>query len=234
MKSLAHLHLIGENLGALCKLRNSRFFTGGVSLLLIIPLLSCGDKNSGKGSPEESSDVPAAANMESAHVAKVSGEKTFGLFTTKIPEGWVEQTPSSAMRKAQYLLPRVKGDAADGEMAIFYFPGKGGSVEANLDRWMGQFTQPDGSSTQAKAKISKKQVAGLNVTVLDVSGTYDAGMMPGMAAGAEKAAVKGYRMLGAVVETSEGPWFFKAIGPEPTIAQWAGSFEQLIAAIKMK
>jgi hypothetical protein len=39
-------------------------------------------------------------------------------------------------------------------------------------------------------------------------------------------------MVAAVVESSEGPWFFKLVGPEKTIAKWAASFDQFINSFK--
>jgi hypothetical protein len=144
----------------------------------------------------------------------------------RVPEGWVEQTPTSTMRQGQFALPRVEGDPADGELVVFYFgPGQGGSAEANIDRWIGQITQPDGSSSKEKAKTSKRTVAGLSITVVDITGTYQALMMPGAPSGGPN---NGYRMIAAVVETPQGPWFFKLVGPEKTVAKWSGSFDQFL------
>jgi hypothetical protein len=147
-----------------------------------------------------------------------------------IPEGWIEQTPTSSMRQGQFALPRVEGDPADGELVVFYFgPGQGGSAEANIDRWIGQITQPDGSSSKEKARTSKKTVAGLSVTVVDITGTYQASsMMPGAPSGGPS---KGYRMIAAVVETPKGPWFFKLVGPERTVEKWSASFDQFLNSI---
>ena len=50
--------------------------------------------------------------------------------------------------------------------------GAGGSLEANIDRWYQQFSQPDGSNTKERAKIEKREIAGQEVTVVDLSGTY--------------------------------------------------------------
>src|SRR3989338_9158151 len=71
-----------------------------------------------------------------------------GSLTWSAPEGWIEETPSSPMRKAQYCLPKVEGDSEDVSVSLFYFPGQGGSIEDNLNRWYGQFIQPDGKSTK--------------------------------------------------------------------------------------
>ena len=134
------------------------------------------------------------------------------------------------MRQAQFLLPRVEGDAADGELVVFYFgPGQGGSVDANIDRWVGQFDQPDGSASKDKAKTSRSQVAGMQVTFVDLNGTYQAPIMPGAP---ERHNSPGYRLLAAVVETPDGPWFFKLVGPQKTIGKWAESFDQFIRSVR--
>jgi hypothetical protein len=41
-------------------------------------------------------------------------------------------------------------------------------------------------------------------------------------------------MLAAVLETSEGPYFFKLVGPEQTIAQRASSFQQFMQSARKK
>lgn len=175
-------------------------------------------------------ETPPASPQPVSTVAGASGstvEKSFGPIKAKVPAEWSEQTPSSSMRKAQYVLPKVPGDGEDGELAVFYFGlGQGGSVEANIERWIGQISQPDGSSSKDKAKTSKKEISGMPVTLVDVSGTYSAGMM------SNAPPRQGYRMLAAVAETTEGPWFFKLTGPEKTISKWSGSFDHFIGSFK--
>jgi len=175
-------------------------------------------------------EAPPASPQPVSAAADVSGsvvEKSFGPIKAKVPTEWTEQTPSSSMRKAQYALPKVSGDGEDGELAVFYFgPGQGGSVEANIDRWIGQISQPDGSSSKDKAKTNKKEIGGMAITLVDVSGTYSAGMM------SNAPPRQAYRMLAAVAETTDGPWFFKLTGPEKTIAKWSSGFDQFIASFK--
>ncbi len=192
----------------------------------LILLTGCGNQNSESVSVSSTSSKPQPQTTQK--LGGSGGEKVFGLFRVVIPSGWKEQTPTSSMRKAQYALPSPGGDA---ELAVFNFPGQGGSVGANIDRWIGQFTQPDGSSSKAKAKTRQKQVSGLQVTILDLSGTYTGGMMPGMSGGT---ANSGYRMIAAVVETTEGPWFFKLVGPEKTVAEWLASMDQMLDSLQTK
>ena len=177
----------------------------------------------------ESSPPANSASLSSSHGSSVGSEKIFGSLRLNVPAGWVDQPPSSSMRKGQFILPKQDGDTADAEMVVFYFgAGQGGSVDANIDRWIGQISQPDGSSSKAKANTTKRTIADLPVTLVDVSGTYQALMMPG---GGDQSPHSGYRMIAAVVETNEGPWFFKLVGPEKTVSKWSASFDQFINSL---
>lgn len=145
------------------------------------------------------------------------------------PEGWIEEQPSSQMRRAQYRLPGQRGED-DAELAIFVFPGTGGSVQANVDRWIGQFTQPDGSSSAEKAEINKREVNGLPVTFVSLTGTYDPGSMAPMAGGTSEPQ-EGYKMLAAIIETTSDPWFLKLTGPETTVDYWKDSFDAFVESV---
>jgi hypothetical protein len=152
------------------------------------------------------------------------GEKvSFGGLSYQAPAAWVSEQPSSNMRLAQYKVPGA-GAAEAGECALFHFPGTGGPVQANLDRWYGQFQQPDGGSTAQKAKVEKFQVGTLPVTLVEVSGTYVASMGP-MDSGGPK---PGYRLVAGVMETGQGPWFLKCTGPEATMISAAPAVRALL------
>ena len=43
-----------------------------------------------------------------------------------------------------------------------------------------------------------------------------------------------FRLLAAVVETPDGPYFFKLTGPEPTVLRWADSFEAAIESARVE
>ena len=194
-------------------------------LTVVISFVGCAKEPESQSENEQASSAPSSS-IVSSHSA-VGGEKTIGPFRIVVPAGWVEQTPTSNMRKAQFSLPKVGGDPEDAELVAFYFgQGQGGSVEANIDRWIGQISQPDGSSSKDKAKTSSREVAGMKVTMVDVSGTYSNTMM------GNSSPRPGYRMLAAVIETGEGPWFFKLVGPEKTVSKWSGSFDQFINSLK--
>ena len=140
------------------------------------------------------------------------------------PSGWQKLDKASAMRKATYVLPPAPGDSEAGEMAVFYFgPQQGGGVEANIKRWIGQFSGVD----EAKVQRSQRSVNGLTQHVVEIpSGSYT----PGMGQPGSKEA---YAMLAAVVETPSGPYFFKATGPSKTIAAARAEYFKMLDSMKV-
>jgi len=128
------------------------------------------------------------------------------------------------MRAATYPVAPVQGDRNAAECVVYFFgPGQGGSIQANLDRWEGQFKTPGGRP--APAKVTKVALHGLPVTTIDVSGEYS-GM--GGPTAAESVPVSGYRLLGAIVEGPGGNVFIKFTGPARTMAANQTKFQQLL------
>src|SRR5579863_338421 len=133
-----------------------------------------------------------------------------------MPAGWKAEA-QRPMRLATYTV------APGAECGVYFFgSGQGGSVDANLDRWIGQFLQADGKPSKAAAKVAKRTTHGWAVTTVDVSGAYT-GMGGPMAQGGP--AMPGYRLLGAIVEGPQGSIFFKFTGPEKTVAANQPAFD---------
>lgn len=141
----------------------------------------------------------------------------------KAPAAW-KVSPARPMREVTYAAPAAPGDKEAGEVAVFYFgPGQGGGVQANVDRWIGQFPQKTGAP-----KTSKTTVAGMAVTMIDVSGTYGAAGGPMSQSKVDK---PGFRLVGAIVEAPKGAVFFKFTGPSKTVAANEAAFQAMIKAI---
>ena len=100
-------------------------------------------------------------------------------------------------------------------------------LEANIERWYGQFVQPDGGSTKDKASTKKLKVAGRDVTLVDIAGTYK-DSPGGPFAGGATIDRPGYRMLAAIVEGPDGNYFLKFYGPTATVEQHADGFRKMI------
>lgn len=147
-----------------------------------------------------------------------------GTLTYTTPQGWQKQPAASSMRVAEFALPHAEGDAEDAQLVVYYFGGSGGSVDANLQRWVGQV---QGSGAPKK---DTRTINGLAVTLLDVSGTYVAETAPGAS---ERHNKPNFRLRAGVVETSNGPYFIKLTGPAKTVAKWDRAFELFVASLKL-
>jgi hypothetical protein len=182
---------------------------------------SSGSTSMPAGHPPVGAATPANAGVPAAN--SVAG------LEWQTPAGW-SRGEDRSMRVATYLLAAVPGDPEGGECAVYYFGrGQGGDVDANVERWIGQFEQPDGRKSADVAVIDETTVNGLRVTTLEMSGTYTGAMGPMSGAKVEK---PGFQMLGAIVEGPEGAVFFKLTGPESTIQATRPSFEELVQSVR--
>lgn len=192
-------------------------------------LAGCGDSNVEEVSRGETGSATQQPQMpnDDIHAGLAAATSSVAGVTWSIPDDWTNG-PARQMRVATYLIGEGVNEA---DCAVFYFgPNQGGSVEANIDRWIGQFNQPDGSSSKDKALINKKDVNGLAVTTIELSGIYTASMGGPMSGNKEER--PGWRMLGAIVEAPEGPVFFKVTGPEETVVEAADEFDQMVNSMK--
>ena len=162
--------------------------------------------------------------------AVAAAQKSSLKFT--IPPGWIEEERSSSMRVAQFRLPKAAGDTDDASLVLYYFgQGQGGSATANVERWVSQMQQDDGSASKDKAKEEHFEANGLKFTTLDVTGKYVAETAPGSGVTQNK---PGYRMRAAVVDTPNGSYYVKLVGPEKTVTEWNNSFLSYLKSFEYK
>jgi hypothetical protein len=147
------------------------------------------------------------------------------------PDDWIRIDSESPIRLAEFVVPKIEGDAEDAELVVYYFGGAGGTVQANLERWTNQMLQPDGRPSADVATTTSFTIAELPVTVLDVPGIFAAEVRPGSGMRYHKPK---FRMKAAVVETPAGPYFFKLTGPEQTVLQWDARFTTLLESVSFK
>ncbi len=146
------------------------------------------------------------------------------------PVGWRRTQPSSSMRRAQYAVPGPAG-SEDAEVAVFYFgAGQGGSVDDNVRRWHGQFAQ-EGAAPAEPPPTTDRTVHGLRVHLTERFGRFGGAM--GMPGAAPPPSRENWGMLGAIVETDQGPWFFKMTGPRATVEAARARFDDLVASFQM-
>jgi hypothetical protein len=145
--------------------------------------------------------------------------------TWEDPEKWQKPPPKNAMRKANYVVPHASGDDEDGELVVFYFgPGEGGDIEANVDRWVKQFSDVKPEDV----KRADRSANGLNQHTVEIaSGTYSSGMP-----GGPQTPKQGYALLGAIVKAPSGNYFFKLTGPKATVDAARADFYALLDSVK--
>lgn len=127
------------------------------------------------------------------------------------------------MRKASFVVPRAAGDSEDAEITVFYFgPGQGGSIDANVDRWVKQF----GEVKPSDVKRADREANGLRQHTVEL----ESGAFTGMGGGKPK---ENFGLIGGIVETPSGAYFFKLTGPSKTVKQAKPDFYKLLDSIKV-
>jgi hypothetical protein len=147
-------------------------------------------------------------------------------YTTRAPESWRVQTPSSSFRLAQFAVPGPSGDA---ECVFFYFgPGQGGSVDANIARWQSQFRSADGTPVQPK--VERIAVSEMPVTLVELAGSYarNIGMGP---AGAEN---PDQMMRVAIIEMPQGNLIIQLYGPREAVGPQRAAFDAMVRALSRR
>lgn len=174
----------------------------------------------GMGGQAMGGQAPIADAAGQVRFAGVADFGKTGPLRWEAPSNWTGAVPASSMRLAEYVVPAADG-SQPGEISIFYFgPGGGGGVDANVQRWIGQFSNADG--TPVPGSRTQETVNGMTVHRVDAAGTFNPGM-------AGNGGVKeNQRMLGAIVETAVGLYFFKLVAPADTVAARAPEFEAFV------
>ena len=144
------------------------------------------------------------------------------------PEGWPPEAPASAMRLLQFTLPRADGDPEDGQAVVFWFGGGGGGVEENLERWRGQFANVV-HGRDALEEITEDLEG--RVTVLSISGQLREDPATEAHGGRAKGTV---RMIAAVIEVPDGPYYVRVVGPEGTVSKWEKAARDFILGAAKK
>lgn len=142
--------------------------------------------------------------------------------TFTAPQSWKRTKPSSSFYQAEFTLPHVEKDAADGQVTVSL---GSGPVEANLDVFMGQF-----DSANENPKQEKEEIGGFQVTLVDVSGSYTG--KHGQSA--PTAPLTGYRMMVAVIPVDGQLHFVKAVGPQQTIAANVEAFNTFVRSVQRR
>lgn len=137
-----------------------------------------------------------------------------------VPQSWKQEEPSSRLRAGQFAVPPVEGDKEPAELSIFFFGGASGGVDANIERWVKQFT-----AEGRKQKLLTGQSPQGKYVLLDLSGTYNKPVGPPMLGRTE--AMPGARSLSVILAVeNKGNYFLRLTGPEKTVTEAAEAFRR--------
>jgi hypothetical protein len=173
--------------------------------------------------PSPTGASPLNANVLAPTTTADAGAAA-GELTWTVPSKWTTAPNPSPMRKATYKIPKATGDESDAEMSVTL---ASGALDANIDRWSGQFDE-------AKTSRSERTLpGGVKVTIVEIKGTLKGAAMP-MAGGPPTEPKKGWALLGAIAETPSGMTFFKMTGPAKTVTGARPEFDTLVASLKVR
>uniref|UniRef100_A0A7C4LMX2 Lipoprotein n=1 Tax=Schlesneria paludicola TaxID=360056 RepID=A0A7C4LMX2_9PLAN len=175
-------------------------------------------------SPPSPPPLPVApAYKESASIkdqiaaAAEPREKQFQGITVTVPAAWEERAPANEFIQAEF---RVNGEAGAARITM---SSTGGGIEANLERWRGQFTRgPD----DPEPKQTTLAVGTQQAVVLELFGTFRDGFSGGSAQ--PKSA-----MLGAAIPTGPATFFVKMTGPRETVLSQREAFYELVKTARL-
>jgi len=180
-----------------------------VAIAWINPMSACGQEKA------------AEEKVAQDEVTKL--ELADGNYVIHVPSDWKKVEAKSTMIEAEYKIPMSDGDASERDGRLTIMPA-GGSIDANVERWKGQFSQPGGGSNDDATKVEEIDVNGMNTHMVTISGTY-----------AERAKMtdppsmrENYRMLAAIIETGDRQYFIKFYGGVATVEANTERFEAFI------
>lgn len=152
--------------------------------------------------------------------------RIFDALTLTIPEGWKESPARSRIIEHEFTVPAPEGES-DVAAARVTMMTAGGDVEANIERWKGQFTG------DAPAKVEEIDVAGQKVHLVQLEGSFKETMGGGPFAGGKTVVRDDYGMLGAIIVADSGrKYFIKMTGPKQTIEANQKAFHTMIKGIQ--
>lgn len=194
-------------------------------LVVCLGIIGCGAKEEKQAETDQASQPATSStgkyfSADGVTVTLSDSTYTVAHVSFNPPAEWRDEG-TTLMRKAQFAIDAIEGEADSATMVVFYFgPSEGGATQANITRWIGQMSQPDGSSSADKALQVQTELGGMKAHVVEVTGTYTAGGM-GMSM---TVSGENYLMVAVVLEGPEGSLFFKLTGPEKTATKMAGEF----------
>ncbi len=158
--------------------------------------------------------------IQTASAAEGPTSFKVGEFNFSRPADWQWVEVNSVMRKAQ-LKVTDPAQKEPGEVIFFFFgEGGGGLTQANIDRWLAQFSEP---KEKLNSAVEVKTVGGHKITYVHAEGTYQSGMP-----GGPKTPMPNTMLVGGIIESDKGNVFIRLTGPIPLAKASQVKFRKMI------
>jgi hypothetical protein len=161
-----------------------------------------------------------------AHSSAQRPEITMLGYRTTVPAGWMMVVPASASRLAQFVVT-APDSTNNAEVVVFFFgANQGPNVDANLARWRGQFSTPDGSPVTER--VTRDSSGTFPITIAEYRGTY----RRGIGAGSADSVRTGQALVSVIAESARGTMFIQLFGPAARVAAERGTFLSFVKGLK--
>jgi len=143
-----------------------------------------------------------------------------------VPAEFQKSAAKSRIIEHEFSVSMGEGD--DAPTARVTMMRAGGGVEANIDRWKGQF-----SGAEKKVEETEESDSGpWKVYTVKISGEYSERMGGGPFAGGRMVKRDDYAMMGAILVEPQGrQYFVKMIGPKSVIDQNEKRFKKMVKSV---
>ncbi len=143
-----------------------------------------------------------------------------GEFTFARPADWQWIDTTSSMRKAQLKITDTEHKESADVMFFHFGAGGGGGIQANIDRWLGQFQEP---KEKIHSKVEEVAVGQRKVTYVQAEGTYLSGLP-----GGPKTPQPNTGLLGAILQSDQGNVFIRLTGPVKLAQASHAAFRKMV------
>jgi hypothetical protein len=147
-------------------------------------------------------------------------------YRARVPAGWTKVPPSSSSRLAQFVIAAPDAGIKTEVVVFFFGQAQGGNVAANLERWKGQFSTPDGSPVSER--VTRDSSGAFPITFAEYRGSYRRGIGDGSADSVRA----GQALVAAIAETPRGTLFFQLFGPAARVTAERDRFVQFVKAMR--
>lgn len=167
-----------------------------------------------------------AIASEPAPAAQATAKLAFIGLEAQAPAAWTMVPPATDKRLAQFKI-MTPGEGMTAEVIVYYFgKGDGGTAEANIERWQGQFV---GTKEQPVIPaVQRFESNGMTVTTAELHGAYARGIGVGPV-GVPK---PDQTLLAAVVETPEGNLIIQLHGMAASVSAQKEGFMAFVRSIR--